>query len=169
MPKPSIIRSERGMARSDMANISMWVLSGMSGAQSQNVSWAPPASGTIRGGGAVVQSLTGRFAWQCRAEHAAGRDRDRRARYVGDDLPGYGFRVSKIPVHTAAADRKLPSISSLASSTNSFIHPLKPLRSRAFAREERPALAETPMRWKLGVLPIVNQLFLRMCGSWFVR
>jgi Cu/Ag efflux pump CusA len=26
-----------------------------------------------------------------------------------------------------------------------------------------------PMRWKLGVLPIANQLFSRMCASWFVR
>ena len=45
MPNPSIIRSERGMAGSDMAHISMWVDSGISDAQSQNVSWALPACG----------------------------------------------------------------------------------------------------------------------------
>ena len=48
MPKPSIIRSERGMARSDIAHISMWVASGISEAQSQNVSCAVPACGKPR-------------------------------------------------------------------------------------------------------------------------
>ena len=37
-PKPSIVANERGMARSDMTHISMWVVSGCSDAKSQNVS-----------------------------------------------------------------------------------------------------------------------------------
>jgi AcrB/AcrD/AcrF family len=48
-----------------------------------------------------------------------------------------------------------------------YLDPLQPLRSRAFAREERPTHCGNPMRWKLGFLP--DQLFSRMCGSWFVR
>ncbi|MEI2652621.1 MAG: hypothetical protein V9G12_10790 [Microthrixaceae bacterium] len=37
-PKPSIVRYERGIPRSDMAHINMWVLSGWSDTKSQNVS-----------------------------------------------------------------------------------------------------------------------------------
>ncbi|MNN98365.1 hypothetical protein D3C81_2177450 [compost metagenome] len=39
-PKPSIMRSDRGMARSDMAHITIWVLSGIRPMKSQNVSCA---------------------------------------------------------------------------------------------------------------------------------
>ena len=39
-PKPSIIRNERGMARSDIAHMIMWVLSGVRPMKSQNVSCA---------------------------------------------------------------------------------------------------------------------------------
>ena len=39
-PKPSIMRKERGMARSDMIHMSMWVDSGVSETKSQKVSWA---------------------------------------------------------------------------------------------------------------------------------
>ena len=39
---------ERGMARSDIAHISMWVDSGISDAQSQKVSCALPACGKAR-------------------------------------------------------------------------------------------------------------------------
>ena len=45
MPKPSIIRSERGIARSDMTQVSMCMLSGISDAKSQNVSCADAACG----------------------------------------------------------------------------------------------------------------------------
>ena len=45
MPKPSIMRSERGMARSDIAQISICMLSGISEAKSQKVSWAEAAWG----------------------------------------------------------------------------------------------------------------------------
>src|SRR5450759_3698629 len=48
MPKPSIMRRLRGMARSDIAHINMWVDSGISDAQSQNVSCALPACGKAR-------------------------------------------------------------------------------------------------------------------------
>ncbi len=39
-PKPSMVRYERGMPRSDMTHISMWVDSGVKEAKSQNVSCA---------------------------------------------------------------------------------------------------------------------------------
>ena len=44
-PKPSIMRRLRGMARSDMAHISMCVVSGISEAKSQKVSCALAACG----------------------------------------------------------------------------------------------------------------------------
>ena len=44
-PKPCIMRSERGMARSLIAHISMCVVSGIREAKSQNVSWALAACG----------------------------------------------------------------------------------------------------------------------------
>ena len=49
-PKPSIVRYERGIARSDMTHISMWVDSGCSETKSQNVSWAVWAWGISRSG-----------------------------------------------------------------------------------------------------------------------
>ena len=45
MPKPSIMRSERGMARSDMTQMTMCMLSGISEMKSQNVSCAEAACG----------------------------------------------------------------------------------------------------------------------------
>ncbi len=41
--KTSIMRSDRGRVRSDMAHMSMWVVSGISDAKSQNVSCADAA------------------------------------------------------------------------------------------------------------------------------
>jgi hypothetical protein len=49
-PKPSIVRSERGMVRSDIAHMIMWKLSGISDTKSQNVSWAEAACGKPRSG-----------------------------------------------------------------------------------------------------------------------
>ena len=45
IPKPSIMRKERGMALSDISHICMWTLSGLSDDQSQKVSWAEAACG----------------------------------------------------------------------------------------------------------------------------
>jgi hypothetical protein len=55
-PKPSIMRSERGSARSDIAHMIMWVLSGISETKSQNVSCAEAACGKPR-------SASGFTAW----------------------------------------------------------------------------------------------------------
>jgi hypothetical protein len=44
-PKPSIIRRERGIVRSDIAHMIMWVLSGIRPMKSQKVSWALAACG----------------------------------------------------------------------------------------------------------------------------
>ena len=49
-PKPSMKRYERGMARSDMTQRSMWVDSGMSETKSQKLSWADWAWGKPRSG-----------------------------------------------------------------------------------------------------------------------
>ena len=50
-PKPSIMRNERGMARSDMIHMTMCMLSGVSEMKSQKVScavcaWGKPRSGS---------------------------------------------------------------------------------------------------------------------------
>ena len=45
-PKPSIIRSDRGSVRSDIAHIIMCMLSGISDTKSQKVSWAEPPAET---------------------------------------------------------------------------------------------------------------------------
>ena len=45
MPKPSIMRSERGIARSHIAHMIMCIASGISEMKSQNVSCALPACG----------------------------------------------------------------------------------------------------------------------------
>ena len=52
IPKPSIMRSERGIARSDITQVSMCMLSGISEAKSQNVSCAEAACD----GSALVRS-----------------------------------------------------------------------------------------------------------------
>ncbi|MCY1383377.1 hypothetical protein D9M69_714980 [compost metagenome] len=44
-PNPCIILKLRGMARSDMSHMSMWVDSGISDTKSQNVSCADAACG----------------------------------------------------------------------------------------------------------------------------
>ena len=49
-PKPSIVAYERGIARSDITHISMWVDSGWRPTKSQNVSWADWAWGISRSG-----------------------------------------------------------------------------------------------------------------------
>jgi len=49
-PKPSMWRSERGTARSDIAHISMCMLSGISETKSQKVSCAEAACGKPRSG-----------------------------------------------------------------------------------------------------------------------
>ena len=49
-PKPSMKRNDRGIARSDMAHIIMWVLSGISETKSQKLSWADWACGKPRSG-----------------------------------------------------------------------------------------------------------------------
>ena len=49
-PKPSMNRNERGMARSDITHISMWVDSGISDTKSQKLSWADCACGKPRSG-----------------------------------------------------------------------------------------------------------------------
>ena len=50
IPNPSIIRNERGIARSDMTQTSMCMLSGINEAKSQKVSCADPACGKPRSG-----------------------------------------------------------------------------------------------------------------------
>ena len=55
MPKPSIVRNERGIARSDIAHISMWVDSGCSDAKSQKVSCADAACGISRSGSGFTE------------------------------------------------------------------------------------------------------------------
>ena len=47
-PNPSIVRSERGMVRSDIAHMIMWVDSGIRLMKSQKVSWALAACGYPR-------------------------------------------------------------------------------------------------------------------------
>ena len=49
-PKPSIIRSDRGMARSLIAHMIMCIDSGISEMKSQKVSWAVAACGNARSG-----------------------------------------------------------------------------------------------------------------------
>jgi hypothetical protein len=49
-PKPSIMRSDRASVRSDIAHMSMCMLSGMSETKSQNVSCAEAACGYPRSG-----------------------------------------------------------------------------------------------------------------------
>src|SRR6185312_6627838 len=49
-PNPSMVRYDRGIARSDMTHISMWVLSGWIDTKSQNVSCADWAWGISRSG-----------------------------------------------------------------------------------------------------------------------
>ena len=53
-PKPCIIRYERGIARSDIAHMSMWVDSGMSDTKSQNVSCAVAACGIAKWGSGLA-------------------------------------------------------------------------------------------------------------------
>ena len=53
-PKPSIVRYDRGMARSDMTHMSMWVDSGWSDTKSQKVSWAVWAWGISRSGSGLT-------------------------------------------------------------------------------------------------------------------
>ena len=53
-PKPSMNRNDRGMARSDMAHMSMWVDSGMSETKSQKLSWAVWACGKPRSGSCLA-------------------------------------------------------------------------------------------------------------------
>ena len=50
MPNPSIMRSDRGMARSDITQSSMCMLSGSRETKSQNVSCAEAACGNPRSG-----------------------------------------------------------------------------------------------------------------------
>lgn len=45
MPKPSIIRYERGIARADITHIIMCIASGINEMKSQNVSYADAACG----------------------------------------------------------------------------------------------------------------------------
>ena len=53
-PKPSIMRKERGMARSDICHSVMWVDSGMSEAKFQKVLWALCACGKPRSGSSLT-------------------------------------------------------------------------------------------------------------------
>ena len=53
-PKPSIIRYERGMARSDIAHMSMCGDSGISDTKSQNVVWAVWACGISTSGSGLA-------------------------------------------------------------------------------------------------------------------
>ena len=53
-PKPSMNRNERGMARSDMIHISMWVDSGISDTKSQKLSCAVWACGKPRSGSCLA-------------------------------------------------------------------------------------------------------------------
>ncbi len=59
-PKPSIIAYERGSARSDISQNSMWVDSGVSEQKSQNVSCADEACGiSLRGSGLTACTKSG--------------------------------------------------------------------------------------------------------------
>ena len=53
-PNPSMVRNDRGMARSDMTHINMWVDSGASDAKSQKVSCAVWAWGISRSGSGLA-------------------------------------------------------------------------------------------------------------------
>ena len=53
-PKPSIIRYDRGMARSDIAHMSMCGDSGISDTKSQNVVWAVCACGISTSGSGLA-------------------------------------------------------------------------------------------------------------------
>jgi hypothetical protein len=57
-PKPSIMRSERGIARSLIAHMIMCIDSGVSEMKSQNVSWALPACGKPRSGSIFTECTT---------------------------------------------------------------------------------------------------------------
>ena len=57
-PKPSMVRKARGIARSDIAHISMWVDSGVSDTKSQNESWAVCACGISRSGSGFAAWIT---------------------------------------------------------------------------------------------------------------
>ncbi len=57
-PKPSIMRNERGMARSDMIHMTMCIASGVSEMKSQNVSWAVAACGKPRSGSSLAAWIT---------------------------------------------------------------------------------------------------------------
>jgi len=54
-PKPSIIRSERGMVRSLIAHITVCIDSGISEMKSQKVSWALAACGNPRSGSILTE------------------------------------------------------------------------------------------------------------------
>jgi hypothetical protein len=57
-PKPPMNRNDRGMARSDMIHISMWVDSGISDTKSQKLSWAVWACGNPRSGSCLAAWIT---------------------------------------------------------------------------------------------------------------
>ena len=57
-PKPSMNRNERGIARSDMIHISMWVDSGISETKSQKLSCAVCACGNPRSGSCLAAWIT---------------------------------------------------------------------------------------------------------------
>ena len=62
MPKPSIMRRLRGIARSDMTHMIMCIDSGMSEMKSQNVSWAEAACGiSWCGSGLTAWMRSGNF------------------------------------------------------------------------------------------------------------
>ena len=62
MPKPSIIRKLRGMARSDITHMIMCMDSGINETKSQNVSWAEAAWGiSLCGSGLTAWMRSGNF------------------------------------------------------------------------------------------------------------
>ncbi len=54
-PKPSMVRKERGIARSDMTHMIMWKLSGVRLMKSQKLSWAEAACGNSRSGSGFTE------------------------------------------------------------------------------------------------------------------
>ena len=62
MPKPSIMRKLRGMARSDITHMIMCIDSGITDTKSQNVSWADAAWGiSLWGSGFTAWIRSGNF------------------------------------------------------------------------------------------------------------
>ena len=92
-PKPSMNRNERGMARSDIAHMSMCVDSGMSDTKSQKLSCAVCACGNPRSGSCLA-------AW-IRSGNLIGVLDEEDGDVVADEVP---VALLRVELHREAAD-----------------------------------------------------------------